>query len=250
MSIKSFKRYEKKYLLNQEQYDEIIKRLKEYMEPDEHCKDGKNYSIYNVYYDTEDNQVIRHSISKPYYKEKLRLRSYKIPKGENDKVFLELKKKINGIVNKRRVVLTLGEAYKFMELGIRPEKSDYMSNQVLNEIEYYLANNKVIPKVYISYSRKAFFSKEDKNFRLTFDSKIITRRDHLFLESGSFGDELLEKNQYLMEVKILGAIPLWLAEILSDLSIYSSKFSKYGNEYMRYCLDRSKSSEIRRERIC
>lgn len=250
MAIKSFKRYEKKYLLNQNQYDELIKRLNKYMEPDEHCKEGNNYSIYNIYYDTEDNQVIRHSISKPYYKEKLRLRSYKVPKGPNDKVFLELKKKINGIVNKRRVVLTLGEVYKFLELGIRPDKRDYMSNQVLNEIEYYLNNNKVTPKVYISYSRKAFFCKEDKSFRLTFDSKIITRRDYLFLESGSFGEEILEKNQYLMEVKILGAIPLWLVEILSDLSIYSTKFSKYGNEYMRYCLNKNKSSEIRREKIC
>ena len=165
-------------------------------------------------------------------------------------MFLELKKKISGVVNKRRVVLTLSEAYKFLELGIRPEKSDFMSNQVLNEIEYYLDNNKVTPKVYISYSRRAFFSKSDRNFRLTFDSKIITRRDYLFLESGSFGDELLDKNQYLMEVKILGAIPLWLVEILSDLGIYSAKFSKYGNEYMRYCLKKNKVSEMRREKIC
>lgn len=250
MAIKSFKRYEKKYLLNQIQYDELIKRLNKYMDPDEHCKGGKNYSIYNIYYDTDDNQVIRHSISKPYYKEKLRLRSYKVPKSPNDKVFLELKKKINGVVNKRRVVLTLGEAYRFLEFGIRPKKDDYMSNQVVNEIEYYLNNNKVSPKVYVSYSRKAFFCKSDKNFRLTFDSKIITRRDYLFLESGSFGDELLEQNQYLMEVKILGAIPLWLVEILSDLQIYSTKFSKYGNEYMRYCLSKNNVSEIRREKIC
>ena len=250
MAIKSFKRYEKKYLLTQIQYDELIKRLSEYMNPDEHCKDGKNYSIYNIYYDTDDNQVIRHSISKPYYKEKLRLRSYKVPKSPDDKVFLELKKKINGVVNKRRVVLTLGEAYKFLELRIRPKKSDYMSNQVLNEIEYYLDNNKVTPKVYISYSRKAFFCKSDKNFRLTFDSKIITRRDYLFLESGSFGEELLEPGQYLMEVKILGAIPLWLVGILSELEIYSTKFSKYGNEYMRYCSIKNNVSEIRREKIC
>ena len=250
MAIKSFKRYEKKYLLSQIQYDELIKRLNEYMEPDEHCKDGKNYSIYNIYYDTKDNQVIRHSISKPYYKEKLRLRSYKVPKEKDDKVFLELKKKISGVVNKRRVVLTLSEAYKFLELGIRPEKSDFMSNQVLNEIEYYLDNNKVTPKVYISYSRKAFFCKTDKDFRLTFDSKIITRRDNLLLEAGNFGDELLEPNQYLMEVKILGAIPLWLVEIFSDLSIYSTKFSKYGNEYMRYCLNKNKENEMRRVKIC
>ena len=154
------------------------------------------------------------------------------------------------MVNKRRVVLTLGEVQDFLNKGIRPEKDDYMSNQVLNEIENYLENNKVKPKVYISYSRKAFFCKTDKDFRLTFDSKIITRRDNLLLEAGNFGDELLEPNQYLMEVKILGAIPLWLVEIFSDLSIYSTKFSKYGNEYMRYCLNKNKENEMRRVKIC
>ena len=250
MAIKSFKRYEKKYLLNQSQYDELIKRISEYMDADEHCKNGNNYSIYNIYYDTFDNQVIRHSINKPYYKEKLRLRSYKTPVSKEDKVFLEIKKKINGVVNKRRVVLTLGEVQDFLNKGIRTEKDDYMSNQVLNEIEYYLDNNKITPKVYISYSRKAFFCKSDKNFRLTFDSKITTRRDYLFLESGSFGEDLLETGQYLMEVKILGAIPLWLVSILSELEIYSTKFSKYGNEYMRYCSRKNNISEIRREKIC
>lgn len=250
MAIKSFKRYEKKYLINQKQYDELLERLTEYMNPDEHCKFGKNYSIYNIYYDTKDSQVISHSISSPKYKEKLRLRSYYVPKNPEDKVFLELKKKINGIVNKRRVVLTLEEAKKFVELGEKPIAKDAISEQVINEISYYLSNNKVCPTIYISYSRKAFFGKEDRDFRLTFDSKIITRRDTLALEYGSFGSELLEKNQYLMEVKILGAVPIWLASIFSELSIYNTHFSKYGNEYMRYCLNKDKYNEIGREQIC
>ncbi|MCR4943556.1 MAG: VTC domain-containing protein [Clostridium sp.] len=105
MAIKSFKRFEKKYILSREQYEELMLEVLKYMNEDKFCKNGKKYSIFNIYYDTENNDVIRHSIAKPYYKEKLRLRSYSIPKDLNDKVFLELKKKINGIVNKRRVVL-------------------------------------------------------------------------------------------------------------------------------------------------
>ena len=127
---------------------------------------------------------------------------------------------IINIVNKRRVVLTLGEAYNFLNSRIRPNKTDYISNQVLNEIEYYLDNNEVYPTVYIGYSRKAFFCRTDKNFRLTFDSKITTRRSGLSLELGNFGEQLLEEEQYLMEVKILGAIPLWFVEILSNLKNY------------------------------
>ena len=251
MAIKSFKRYEKKYLLTKEQYNNLIPRLLEYMSPDEHCKSGKNYSIYNIYYDTENNDVIRHSISNPYYKEKLRLRSYTIPTSTNSKVFLELKKKINGIVNKRRVVLTLEEAYNFLEKGEKPNSSDYINNQVINEIEYYLSKKSVIPKVFISYTRKAFFGMEDKDFRLTFDSKILTRRDNLFLETGCFGENILQENQYLMEVKILGAMPIWFTNILSELEIYNTHFSKYGNEYMKYLLYKQSNIDIKEiEKIC
>ena len=251
MAIKSFKRYEKKFLLTQQQYDVLISKLSDYMEPDQHCLDGKNYSIYNIYYDTVHSDVIRHSISKPYYKEKLRLRSYKVPKKPTDKVFLELKKKINGIVNKRRVVLTLQEAKDFVERGVRPESHDYMSEQVINEIAYYLSHEVVKPAVYIGYTRKAFFSKNDPEFRLTFDSKILTRRENLTLESGYYGEDILKENQYLMEVKILGAIPVWFTQILSELEIYNTKFSKYGQEFMNYCAqDKNEIEEKWREIAC
>ena len=251
MAIKSFKRYEKKFLLTQQQYDVLVSKLSHYMEPDQHCLDGKNYSIYNIYYDTVHSDVIRHSISKPYYKEKLRLRSYKVPKKPTDKVFLELKKKINGIVNKRRVVLTLQEAKDFVERGVRPPSRDYMSEQVINEIDYYLSHELVKPAVYIGYTRKAFFAKNDPEFRLTFDSKILTRRENLTLESGYYGEDILKENQYLMEVKILGAIPVWFTQILSELEIYNTKFSKYGQEFMNYCAqDKNEIEEKWREIAC
>ncbi|MEQ8199284.1 MAG: polyphosphate polymerase domain-containing protein [Clostridiaceae bacterium] len=250
MAIKSFKRYEKKYLLNMEQYNRLIPRLLQHMNLDEHCKSGETYSIYNIYYDTENSDIIRHSISNPYYKEKLRLRSYNIPKSLDEKVFLELKKKINGIVNKRRVVLTLEEAYRFLESGEKPVSDDYHSKQVINEIEYYLRKNAVQPSVYIGYKRTAFFGKENRDFRVTFDSEILTRRDNLSLEAGYSGEDILEDGQYLMEVKIIGAMPLWFTNILSELSIYSTSFSKYGSEYMRY-LGKTQNNSTRRVReIC
>ncbi|MGG7057278.1 polyphosphate polymerase domain-containing protein [Clostridium tertium] len=248
MAIKAFQRFEKKFILNEYQYKSLLPILYEYMNPDKYCKNGENYNIYSIYYDTEDNHVIRHSINKPYYKEKLRLRSYKAPIGENDKVFLELKKKINGIVNKRRATLTLKEAERFLEFRERPKSIDYLNNQVLNEIEYYLGNNTVSPKVYISYSRNAFFGKNDSDFRVTFDSNILSRRDNLSLKAGGYGDEILSKKNYLMEVKILGAVPLWLSKALSELEIYNTHFSKYGNEYMSYCLN--KTYDMRRKSIC
>ena len=245
MVINSFKRYEKKFLLTKEQYNKLIPRLLEYMELDGFCKKNGDYSIYNIYYDTENDDVIRHSINKPYYKEKLRLRSYNPSISLDDKVFLELKKKINGIVTKRRVSLTLREAYDFLYFNKKPTCNDYVNKQVLNEIEYYLSKNKVYPKVYIAYTRNAFFAKDNRDFRLTFDYEILTRRDDLSLESKSYGNDILGDGRYLMEIKILGSIPIWFTKILSDFKIYNTHFSKYGNEYMNYCLNKENIYTLR-----
>lgn len=107
------------------------------------------------------------------------------------------------------------------------------------------------PKVFIGYSRKAFFGMDDNDFRLTFDSKIITRRGNLSLETDCFGEDILQENQYLMEVKILGAMPIWFTNILSELEIYNTHFSKYGNEYMRYLLNKQNNAHIKEmQKIC
>ena len=235
MAISSFKRYEMKYLLSAQQFNALIPRLSLEMQPDAYCQGGKFYSIYNIYYDTVDDDLIRASLLKPYYKEKLRMRSYSAPLGQNDKVFLELKKKTGGIVHKRRAVMTLGEAEAFVQTGVRPASSDYINTQVINELAFFLNSNAVIPSVYIGYKRMAYFGKDDREFRLTFDFDIRTRREGLSLSNGCEGSPLLADDRFLMELKVPDVIPLWLARSFSELCIHKSSFSKYGEEFKDHC---------------
>ena len=230
MELKTFKRYEKKFLLDKRQYQMLLKKLEGYMCFDSHCKDG-TYKICSIYFDTPDNEVMRRSAAKPYYKEKLRLRSYGTPKSDDDTVFLELKKKIGGIVNKRRASLTYGQAKEYLRSGSRPEDMSYTDRQVLDEIDWFIKNNPVDPYAYVSYDRIAMFGIEDKSLRLTLDSNLQARRNDLSLARSGCGHLLLPKDTWLMEIKISGAIPLRLAQILSELEIYSRSFSKIGTEY-------------------
>lgn len=230
MAKSTFERKEKKFLISSEQYNSLLPVLMEHMNYDSYCTDG-GYSVYNIYYDTDNNDIIRHSLSKPFFKEKLRMRSYTVPQSMDEFVFVELKKKINGIVSKRRATITLGEAYNFIDKGIRPEVSEYIDEQVINEIEYFLSTNEVKPAIYLSYDRIAMFDKANKKFRVTIDTNIQTRRTDVKLEGGPYGEQLLNKNQYLMEVKIDGGMPIWLANKFSELKIVSTSFSKYGTEF-------------------
>ena len=234
MAIKTFKRKEIKFLLDMDQFNGLMKIIDRYMEPDEYCVGGREYGIYNIYYDTDDSFLIRESLSKPYYKEKLRVRSYFSPAKDTDKVFIEIKKKIGGIVTKRRVSMTKREADIYMKTGIRPVTKKYIDSQVLDEIDVFKQNYDIKPAQYISYQRMAFFGKDDKDFRLTFDRNITDRRVDLSLGRESYGRQIIGPNQRLMEIKITDSMPMWLSKALSELRIYKTSFSKYGKAYKNY----------------
>lgn len=232
MAIEVFNRYEKKFLMDSETYERIQNILAEYMELDEYNKTHPFYTISNIYYDTMDNHLIRHSISKPKYKAKLRLRAYGVPE-LSDKVYLEIKKKFNGLVNKRRTKIILDEAYEFVETGRKPLLRKFMNRQVTEEIEYFLKIYNLDPKIYIAYDRKAYFGINNRDLRITFDTNIRTRREQLRLEYGDHGEKLLDSDIWLMEVKAEKSIPLWLSRMLSELKLYKTSFSKYGTVYKK-----------------
>lgn len=235
----SFQRKEIKFLINNYQYNELIRTVEEYMDPDKYCGDNAEYGVFNIYYDTEDNHLIRTSLQKPYYKEKLRLRSYCCPATQDDKVFLEIKKKIGGVVNKRRVTMTLAEAEIYLQTRQRPLCEKYIQTQVFNELDMFLDRYDVSAKQYVSYIRSAWFGKDDKDFRLTFDRSITTRRENLSLEIESYGEQLINFGEFLMEVKIKDTMPMWLAKKLAELKIYKISFSKYGRAYRNFVLTQS-----------
>jgi len=233
MAIEVFNRYEKKYRIRDDTYQKLRERLTEYMDADEHSKDGGFYSICNIYYDTPDNYLIRKSIEKPEYKEKLRLRSYGV-RALDEKVFLEIKKKYKKLVNKRRTKLKLEDAYRYLETKDKPEPKNYINGLVLNEIDYMIHRLDLSPKVFLSYDRCAMFGKDNKDFRVTFDRNITTRRYDLGLHYGIYGDKLLEEDEWIMEIKIDKAMPMWMTKILSEFQIYPTSFSKYGIEYQKF----------------
>ena len=217
-----FKRYEIKYLVTKEQRSIIESRMSNYMESDKYGRSN----ICNIYFDTPDYLLIRRSIDKPMYKEKLRLRSYGTAPPDSN-VFIELKKKYKSVVYKRRMNTTEEQAMKFL-CG----REQLFDTQIAREVDYCFERyDNLQPKVFLSYEREAFYCKTDKNLRITFDENILWRDYNLSLCQGIYGTSILEKNQSLMEIKTAGAMPMWLTAILSENKIYKTSFSKYGKEY-------------------
>ncbi len=225
-----FQRRECKYFLKPQQYEQLMALIDKYMALDAYG----DTLVCSCYYDTPDYRLIRRSMEKEIYKEKLRLRSYGVPE-KNGKVYLELKKKYQGVVYKRREPMLIKDALCFLE----GRTEGLLSSQILKEIAWAINYYGVLrPSMYISYMRNAFYVKPERmmslterEFRVTFDSDIVWRTDNVNLMSGSYGDKLLPEGCKIMEVKSIYAMPIWFSDILNELGIYSCSFSKYGNAY-------------------
>lgn len=234
-----FERVEIKYLLSREQYDALRIKLEPYMQVDEY---GLS-TISSIYYDTANYDIIRTSMEKPVYKEKLRLRAYG-DITEDSTVFLELKKKYDGVVYKRRVSLPIKAASDYLEKGIYPEKYD---SQILREIDYFLIMNHPETGTLIAYDRVAMYGREDKELRITFDKNLRTALGQKSLLEASEERPITRENEYLMEIKVLGNMPLWLTSALTHLNIYPHSFSKYAEAMKIYSAYGKRSSVLKKE---
>ena len=218
-----FRRYELKYLLTMAQKETVLKAMQPYMTLDKY---GRT-TIRNLYYDTDSYLLIRRSIEKPAYKEKLRIRSYS-QTDDNSTVFVELKKKYKHVVYKRRISLPYTDATAWLSREKHPAKH----TQIANEIDYFLDYyGSLHPTVFLSYERKAYYCNDGSDFRVTFDDNILCRQEDLSLESEVYGTPILPEGKVLMEIKCSGGIPLWMIHVLSEEKIYKTSFSKYGTAY-------------------
>ena len=219
-----FERTETKYIITLGQRRRLLELISGYIKADEY---GES-TVCSLYFDTDDYRLIRSSLDKPVYKEKLRLRSYSTPKQES-KVFLELKKKYSGVVYKRRETLRYREAMGYLRTGVAP-----VDTQIMREIDWAMRYYKGLkPKMFIAYDRTAFYSKTDHELRITFDKNVRYRTDDLDLASGSCGERILDHDKCIMEIKALNSMPLWLVDALGALGILPGSFSKYGTAYAR-----------------
>jgi len=214
----SFKRYEKKYMVTNQQAKAVIAALSTRMIPDVYG----TYWVQNLYFDNENWDVIRKSMDKPLYKEKLRLRCYGKP-NESGNFFVELKKKYNGVVYKRRIALPITALTELL-----PQVKAKNDQQIARELAFYLESNRVKSRMYIAFLRTAFAGVGEEWLRVTFDTDIVYRQHDLEFVDPERGQPILPEGYQLMEIKTHTSIPLWLSKVLSENAIYRTSYSKYG----------------------
>lgn len=236
MSTLSFKRIEKKYRVTGAQRKILEAAFLQHMKYDKACQSGSAYSVRNIYFDTDENEMISISVQKPKFKQKIRARKYE----GQETVFLEIKKKVDGVVAKRRVVLSNEEMIDFIDKGIKPIREKYVDKIVIEELDYVMRFYKIKPYAFVGCYRLGFVDLENPDFRITFDEKVHARgQNNLNWNMNDESDEnLLPDDTYLMEIKHSSNYPLWLCKLLSENKIYPISFSKIGTYYKAHLPNR------------
>lgn len=222
--IEVMQRRELKYLLSPEQARLLKQAMAGRMEPDLY---GKT-TIASLYYDTPDHRLIRSSLEKPDFKEKLRLRSYGRA-SQDSPVYLEMKRKALDTVYKRRVQTTVDRVPPFLQGADNALEPGQISRELGCFRDLY---PNLGPSCMIIYDRTAYAELEG-DLRLTIDENPRYRIQDLDLTRPMEGKPLLREGWSILELKIQGAMPLWLARTLSRGKIYKTSFSKYGEAYRR-----------------
>ena len=230
-----FRRVEQKYLITSEQYNAFMEALGDKLVKDEYFYND----IYNLYLDAPDHRLIIQSIEKPMYKEKFRVRSYGLAENEDSKVYLEIKKKFDGTSHKRRISMTLGEFYKYVEKGNRPKNANPIT---LAELDYDFEKYNLQPSILINYERYSYYFRGNKDLRVTFDHNVKYRVKKPDLTNGDDMHHIIDKDMYIMEIKSLDSLPIKLSQLLAKLKIYPRGFSKPKNAYLK-SLERAKQKE-------
>ena len=230
---KVFQRIEKKYLITAEQMDAIINASKKRLKPDKYFKS----EIFNIYFDTENYDLIIKSIENPDFKEKLRARSY----GGYNKVFMEIKTKLKEkggikIGHKRRFLITHKEYKKLItkqKTALELAGQDIETGndlQIAKEVDYLIDYFDLKPQILVYYDRKSYIGKN--GFRVTFDENLGYRQTDLNFHRRVHDKHYFkDKKNIIMEVKARGAMPLWFAHLLSENKVFPQRFSKIGKIY-------------------
>jgi hypothetical protein len=220
-----FKRYEQKYLLQQDQYHNFLNLMGDAFQSDKY---GPS-TIYTVYYDTPDHRIIGKAFTKAVFREKLRLRSYGIP-GPGINVYVEIKKKYNGIIYKRRFPVDFENLKDLYTLPSPPSAEEGL----FDEFRFFYQRYSLAPVFFLSYNRVALESKSDKRLRLTFDTNIRWRSDNFDFTHGNSGYPLLKADECLMELKTVEPIPLYVSNCLTKNKIFPASFSKSKLAYLGF----------------
>ncbi len=220
-----FRRFEFKYHVPRAVADRIIPQMMNYMVWDEYTNGDDGYEVNSIYMEAPNLKSYHEKIDGIMNRKKLRVRSYSKIYSDDADLFFELKRRSGEVILKDRIIVKGRDFRVFVDDPFSLWGVEEYRGNFLNEFLYEYSSNVMSPFVAVSYRRKAFFSKFDRRFRVTFDYGLSFSKAR-----GADFDidyDLAYHDLVIMEVKFNGAMPKWFHDIIEVYSLTKLTFSKY-----------------------
>jgi SPX domain protein involved in polyphosphate accumulation len=227
--IRSFNRFELKYILTLRQAEEMKRALRPYLLIDEHGNQSGEYLLTSLYYDSPDYRCYHEKVDGVLARRKLRIRYYgELPLyADDEQVMLEIKQRYNRVTQKRRAVLPLRVALNLCDERRMPECSAD-DEPFIEEVVSFLWQYNLQPTSVVRYLRQALVGSEyDIGLRVTFDSQLECQVQNLSMPMRGAVIPLFPADLVIMEIKVNERIPYWLTELVAAKNLQLARVSKY-----------------------
>jgi SPX domain protein involved in polyphosphate accumulation len=234
-TIRSFNRYELKYVIHASQIERIVADVSRQMTPDRHGDSSGSYVISNLYYDSPELHMLHSKFVGTNYRRKLRVRVYGEAEGGSHNgagkprsAMVEIKQRLSRTTQKRRVVVPLDEALRICEARSSWQWSDASDATVADEIRCLVLALGLRPACTISYRRRAFVGSElDRGLRLTFDTELWGAPPRLDFYAQRPTTLLMPRDWSILEIKVDDKVPGWVTELVTRHDCQLRRVSKY-----------------------
>lgn len=228
-TIRKFNRFELKYLITLQQAEKFKSALGAYLVPDEHGNNNGHYALTSLYYDSPDLRCYWEKEFGVRFRRKLRIRRYETdePLTEETPVFLEIKQRVDRVTQKRRAILSYGDALRLCNDRQLPDCTPE-DKAIIEEIYVFLWQYNLRPVSIVRYDRQALVGTEyDIGLRVTFDTSLTFQTHRLHLHEDASMLPMLPANQVVMEIKVNERMPYWLTELIAAHNLQMVRVSKY-----------------------
>ncbi len=225
------KRFERKYIINFQTYEMVKNYMKKYFSPDKNGDNGV-YRVTSLYYDSPDFRAYREKVDGEKKRSKVRLRVYQDLKGNylnptNKKVLLEIKKRDNLNVFKKKSLMSQNEAKEFIKKPVLHKNIINNGVDSLTEVAYLRTLYNIRPIVIVSYIREAFTNKFGPEVRITFDKCVKYRDANFDVQEAKCKNYSLDPRLIIMEIKYNELLPVWISKLIGKYSLILNTFGKY-----------------------
>jgi VTC domain len=226
--VRTFNRYELKYVVKVDKLANIRRSLEGRLEPDRFATNGK-YVLTSLYYDSPDLVCFWAKVDGESRRRKVRIRVYESrePLNLESPVYVEIKQRVNRTTQKRRLKATYGEALQLCS-GVRLDRDDVRDQRVADEVFDLAHRFDLRPTAITSYQREAWEGGwMDRGVRVTFDTDLRSRTSQLDLSSRTAGTTLMPPGLAIVEIKVNERVPGWLVRTVAMHDMRVETISKY-----------------------